>query len=461
MWFVRNGTRVQGPFTEDQLRSMRRRGQFSPIHQVSLDRVRWESAASLVQMLDGPLPQWNPRPEPPPADRSDSSKEKSSATSTLGAWFLLDSHRQQIGPISADEIIRRIASRQVAGTNMVCKAGDTAWRRLADVPEFAAYAPSRSKALFWVFGATALLLLISATLLAIHFWGGGRKPDSDFVRGGRIQNLDNAEMLSDAVGLVQLCHRVKLPNGSIIEESMGHGSAFCVTPTGYMLTNRHVIEGLYADRELNIDLSDGKVIKAREDLVPVVFFKQLRCPATVTHTSSRFDFAILKVERNRPCAYFSLAAGDSHKLRTPVASVGFPGVASRANEEERAQLSKRFGTDVVAAVTTQKTIYLESQLLDAAFLLSVEDGRITKLDKESNGWWRITHAAKISRGNSGGPLVDQSGKVLGINTQMRRDLDVVGKDTIISDGTIYLAYSTGQFRHEIEEHITDKIDWRE
>jgi len=478
MWFVRAGTRVQGPFTEDQLRSMRKRGQFSPIHQVSLDRVRWESAASLVQMLDGPLPVWQPRRDPPAAGAASApaaptAADSSAALPVASAWFYLDAKRQQMGPVAADEIIRRLASREIAGQTMVCKAGDTSWRRLSDVGEFAAYARRPKNALLAVLATAALALVACGIFFAMRQWGtGGGRTSQDRRKssaglgtssapaggGVRIKSLDDTELLEDAVGRVQMCHRTKFSNGTILEDQAGHGTGFCITPSGYMLTNRHVVEGFYAERDGQIAVTGG-TIKVREELVPVVFFKRIRCPATVVHVSTGFDFAILKVERTHACPYFGLSGGDDHRIRTEVAALGFPGVASTPTAEEAAMLKVRIESAVQGALQNHATVYLESSMPESAFVLSVEDGRVSKLDKESKGWQRITHSAKIFTGNSGGPLVDTTGKVLGINTALQRDLKQIGKDAVFSDGNIYFAYSTGQFRREIEEHVSDSIEW--
>ncbi|MDB5388108.1 MAG: transporter ATP-binding/permease protein [Planctomycetaceae bacterium] len=53
MWFVRLGGRETGPHSEDRLRTMLRLNQFSPLYQVSRDKVRWESAAPLIRQLHG------------------------------------------------------------------------------------------------------------------------------------------------------------------------------------------------------------------------------------------------------------------------------------------------------------------------------------------------------------------------------------------------------------------------
>ena len=86
-----------------------------------------------------------------------------------------------------------------------------------------------------------------------------------------------------------------------------------------------------------------------------------------------------------------------------------------------------------------------------AFDLSVEDGRVSRGAKDSSGLSQLFHGAKIFPGNSGGPLTDKNGTVVGINTLLKSD-DVAGH--------LYIAFSTGQFRSELTEFIKDDIIWR-
>ena len=51
MWFTRLGGKEAGPFTEERLQVMLRLNQFSAMHQISRDKIRWESAAPLVRQL--------------------------------------------------------------------------------------------------------------------------------------------------------------------------------------------------------------------------------------------------------------------------------------------------------------------------------------------------------------------------------------------------------------------------
>ncbi len=86
-------------------------GEFSPIHQISTDRIRWDSAAQLVQLLDGPLPDWQIHRQPlvSTADRIQDPTEESRSepSSTASEWCYVDSAHQQVGPVP-EQVIREM-----------------------------------------------------------------------------------------------------------------------------------------------------------------------------------------------------------------------------------------------------------------------------------------------------------------------------------------------------------------
>jgi len=148
------------------------------------------------------------------------------------------------------------------------------------------------------------------------------------------------------------------------EESNGQGSGVVVDPGGYILTNHHVVQGA---KDIRVSLSEGRRLKAE-----VVG----RDPAT--------DLAVLRVP-----AHDLLAAewGDSDKLDVGalVWAVGSPFGLQRSvtcgilSAKNRAGVAGR--------------VYQELLQTDAA----------------------------VNPGNSGGPLVDAQGRVVGINTAIMGD----------------------------------------
>lgn len=161
----------------------------------------------------------------------------------------------------------------------------------------------------------------------------------------------------------------------------GQGSGFVVSPEGYILTNSHVItnagEGVQgtavrAADEVFVEFSDGDAVAAR-----------------VVGWDVFDDVALLKVEPGAH-ALSPLPLGDSAKVRVgePVAAIGSPFGAESSLAVGVVSATKRS----IGAITSRY------QLVDA-----------------------IQTDAPINRGNSGGPLLDAGGRVIGINAQIRSD----------------------------------------
>ncbi|MBZ5638425.1 MAG: Do family serine endopeptidase [Acidobacteriia bacterium] len=146
------------------------------------------------------------------------------------------------------------------------------------------------------------------------------------------------------------------------------GSGFFVSPDGYILTNNHVV----ADAtKVEVALNDGT-----------------RLNAEIVGTDPNIDLALLKVDskgRSLP----TLALGDSDKLRPGqwVIAIGNP-----------FELSETVTAGVISAKDRQVPIGDTDRSL-VSFLQT---------------------DAAINFGNSGGPLLDASGRVVGINTAINR-----------------------------------------
>jgi S1-C subfamily serine protease len=156
------------------------------------------------------------------------------------------------------------------------------------------------------------------------------------------------------------------------------GSGFVISPNGYILTNSHVIT--------NAGEGNGRV-KAASHLY-VEFNDRDRVPATVVGWDVYDDIGLLRVEpAEHVLRPVPLGSSRSVVVGEPVAAIGSP----LGNEDSLA-------VGVVSAVHR------------AIKALTVERYNIVDA---------IQTDAPITHGNSGGPLFDARGRVIGINAQIR------------------------------------------
>jgi 2-alkenal reductase len=156
------------------------------------------------------------------------------------------------------------------------------------------------------------------------------------------------------------------------------GSGFVVSDDGYVLTNSHVITDAG-------ETSSGSPDAASE--VYVGFRDGERVPAKIVGWDVFDDVGLLKIDpRAHPLAPVPLGDSDAVVVGEPVAAIGSP-----------------FGEESSLAVGVVSATGRSISALTSDYVL---------VDA-------IQTDAPINRGNSGGPLFDARGRVIGINAQIR------------------------------------------
>jgi serine protease Do len=202
-------------------------------------------------------------------------------------------------------------------------------------------------------------------------------PASGQARYPRDGYADLAERLSPAVVNIATSQRVqgvddlpRFPRGSPMErfnEGLGEGGAqvtslgsgFIISPDGVVVTNNHVIESA--------------------DAIEVILQSGQRFNAVVVGRDPATDIAVLRIEARTPMPYVNMGDSDSARVGDIVLAIGNP-----------------FG-------------------LGGSLSVGVVSARNRNIDAGRYDDFIQTDAA-INRGNSGGPLFDLDGDVIGVNT---------------------------------------------
>jgi S1-C subfamily serine protease len=147
-------------------------------------------------------------------------------------------------------------------------------------------------------------------------------------------------------------------------QQAGAGSGFAVTPDGYVMTNSHVVDGA---KKIKINTPIGETVEAR-----------------VVGNDPATDLALVKIEAAAlaPGAYLSIDGSVTPRVGQLAVAIGNPlGFESTVS------------TGVVSALG-RSLRGKGNRLIDGV----------------------VQHTAPLNPGNSGGPLLDGMGRVLGVNT---------------------------------------------
>jgi putative serine protease PepD len=168
---------------------------------------------------------------------------------------------------------------------------------------------------------------------------------------------------------------VTLPNGE------GIGSGVILSSDGRILTNNHVVDGATS---VTVTLSDGRTVDAK-----------------VLGTDPASDLALVQAEGVSGLTAAKFGNSDDVRVGDEVIAIGSPG-----------GLQGTVTTGIVSALDRKVTVPAEEQ----------QQSPVPWAQRQQQGdttsYQAIQTDASINQGNSGGPLFNTAGEVVGINSAM-------------------------------------------
>jgi 2-alkenal reductase len=198
------------------------------------------------------------------------------------------------------------------------------------------------------------------------------------------------------------------PSSSVTAVSQGSG--FVISPSGYVLTNSHVIT----------NAGDGSTVRAADHLF-VEFADGDRAEAKVVGWDLYDDVGLLRLQPHGH-ALTPVPLGESAAVAVgePVAAIGSP-----------------LGSDIGVNTLTVGVVSAIHRSIDA---ITVRKYKVVDA---------IQTDAPITHGSSGGPLLDARGRVIGINAQIR---STNGSGT--NDSGIGFAIPIDAVKHSVAQLIS-------
>lgn len=171
--------------------------------------------------------------------------------------------------------------------------------------------------------------------------------------------------------LDQISKLGKAATGLVTIKGLGEASAFCVHPDGWFITNNHVIR----------DVKSG-------DSITIVMNPSLKTEKAYQASIVRFDrdndLALLRIDEKVKLPALQLSPSEELTELTEIIAFGFP-LGSKLSVERNSYPS-----------------------------ISVNAGKVTSLRPRAGKLHLIQVDAVLNPGNSGGPILNRQGKVVGI-----------------------------------------------
>jgi serine protease Do len=279
------------------------------------------------------------------------------------------------------------------------------------------------------FGQTKITILAAAVLIFIAMsagFVGGWLGSSSKSNGNLSTNVEEGrQVVAEQSNLISTLAKEVGPSvvsvdvtsqrttsnsffGPQTSEQQSAGTGFIISESGYVVTNRHVIPD--GTKQVNLTLSDGTVL----DEVTVV---------GKTSDSDPLDVAFLKINNTKGVKLTVAKLGDSSKMQVGESVIAIGNALGQFQNSVTSGIISGYGRSVQASDGTGQNAESLQNLFQ-------------------------TDAA-INQGNSGGPLVNMNGEVIGINTAVAGgDAQNIGFSIPINDakGLVQGVLASGELK---------------
>lgn len=257
--------------------------------------------------------------------------------------------------------------------------------KLPNIPRSSAFLADKSKSL-----GVAFLLLASLSFGFLGGWLGSESrennaQDATFSKAEQQIVLNESQLISDiaiqvgasvvSVDVISQAEQTDFFGRSRSFEQQSAGTGIVISDDGYVVTNRHVVDE--GSTEVSLTLSDGTIL----DDVTIV---------GRTAASDPLDIAFLKINDTKGKKLTVAKLGDSGRVRVGDKVIAIGNALGQFQNTVTAGIISGYGRSVEAGDASGEAVETLQNLFQTD--------------------------ASINEGNSGGPLVNINGEVIGINT---------------------------------------------
>lgn len=248
--------------------------------------------------------------------------------------------------------------------------------------------------------ATGLAAAFAATALVAGLAGGlaGGALTVDQTSSPATTSSASGQQVADGSGDTPVGQVAEQVSPSVVQvdvatyQGQGTGSGVILSADGTILTNAHVVSGAEDGGQIQITFNDGSTAKA-----------------SLVGSDTANDLAVLQAEGVSGLTPASLGDSSDVQVGDEVIAIGSP-----------RGLQGTVTSGIVSALDRDVTVGQEESQQPDPF------GRTSMRQQETTSYKAIQTDASLNPGNSGGPLLNAAGQVIGINSAILAPASVTG-----------------------------------